>query len=316
MASLVFFVHAKQISLIFLGQWLVRCRYLRLSAIIILSHAFKAATMRYPKPLTGTAASTAHVALLLLCFILVHPSFSFVPLRSNQAIQSKRSTSITLSFAKNPLSRIGDIFEEAAASTIDYLFMQPKRDVPDSLRRVRTQFIAALGDTNASSGTGAERWGIWREDPGPRGVYLNQFDASILRRGGTAPAGWNWDPNEFWIEEYGRIMEKPDFPIRAGRYLVTGGRKVTTILTIDPPDASGTQKWKLDDGKLYDVTHLPCRSAKYMPIDGTKNDAGGSPADANLADYPVQPGAEMPSIPGCNKQDYAVLFVLAVERDS
>ena len=240
-------------------------------------------------------------------------SASFAPLRSIEAFQSKRSSTTSFGFAKNPLSNIGDIFEEAAASTIDYLLMQPKRDVPDGLRRVRTQFIAALGDPIASSGLGAEQWGIWRVDPGPRGVYLNQFDTSIARRGGKAPAGWKWDPNEFWIEEYGRIMEKPDFPVPAGRYLVTGGRKITTILTIDPPDASGKQKWKLENGKLYDVTHLPCRSAKYVP---NKGGVGGSPTDANLADYPVQPGAEMPPIPGCSKQDYAVLFVLAVEREN
>ena len=39
-------------------------------------------------------------------------------------------------------------------------------------------------------------------------------------------------------------------------------------------------------------------------------------SDANELDFPVKPGAEMPPIPGCQKQDYAVLFVLAVDRDS
>ena len=69
--------------------------------------------------------------------------------------------------------------------------------------------------------------------------------------------------------------------------------------------------WSLKDGKLYDVTHLPCRSALYTPA------AGGSgsctPAAANRADFPVTPGAAMPSGSGCDKQDYAVLFVLGVE---
>ena len=37
-------------------------------------------------------------------------------------------------------------------------------------RRVPTQFIAALGDPQATSGGGAETWGIWYVDPGPRGV--------------------------------------------------------------------------------------------------------------------------------------------------
>lgn len=215
---------------------------------------------------------------------------------------------------RGPLERIGDVFEEAAASTIDYLLMQPKRNVPSGLRRVRTQFIAALGDPKASSGkSGAEQWGIWRVDPGPRGVHLNQFEKSVTRRGGKAPAGWRWDPNDFWIEEYGRVMEKPSFPVPAGRYLVTGGRQTTTVLTIDPPDPSGKQGWSLEIGTLYDVTHLPCRSARYTPTGGK---VVASPSDANERDFPVTPGAEMPPIPGCQKQDYAVLFILAVNRNS
>jgi len=31
-----------------------------------------------------------------------------------------------------------------------------------------TRFIAALGDPNSNSGTGAETWGLWVDDPGPR----------------------------------------------------------------------------------------------------------------------------------------------------
>ena len=38
------------------------------------------------------------------------------------------------------------------------------------------QFIAALDDPAASSGTGADKWGLWREDPGPRGVFLRDYD--------------------------------------------------------------------------------------------------------------------------------------------
>ena len=76
-------------------------------------------------------------------------------------------------------------------------------------------------------------------------------------------------------------MEKPDFPLPPGKYMVTGGREVTTVLTID--DGGG---WKLDDGaKLHDVTHLPCRSARYVP-----EADGASPANANPAEFPVTPG--------------------------
>ena len=100
----------------------------------------------------------------------------------------------------------------------------------------------------------------------------------------------------------GLIMESPDFPLQPGRYLVTGARSVTTGLTVK---ADGG--WKLDEGTLYDVTHLPCRSARYNPVAGAD---GGSPAAARLSDFPVKPGAAMPPIAGTRKQDYAVLFVI------
>lgn len=98
----------------------------------------------------------------------------------------------------------------------------------------------------------------------------------------------------------GLIMESPDFSLKPGRYLVTGAREVTTGLTVEPDG-----RWKLDKGTLYDVTHLPCRSARYNPISEK-----GSPSSANPRDFPVRPGAEMPPIPGTDKQDYAVLFVI------
>ena len=51
------------------------------------------------------------------------------------------------------------------------------------------QFIAALGDPNANSGTGAEEWGLWRKDPGPRGVRLYNYE-QLKQRNGIAPAQW------------------------------------------------------------------------------------------------------------------------------
>jgi len=184
---------------------------------------------------------------------------------------------------------------------------------PEGFERISPiQFIAALGDPKATAGTGAQAWGLWRKDPGPRGVWLDKYTQEIQNRNNVAPVGWKFDPKDWWLEEHGLIMESPEFPLPAGRYLVTGGRQVTTSLTID---ANGN--WKLGDDdantnppKLYDVTHLPCRSARYTP------NGNGSPLTANKKDFPVSPGAEMPTVDGCKKQDYAVLFVIGMDKTS
>eukprot|EP00933_Yihiella_yeosuensis_P071869 TRINITY_DN8009_c0_g6_i1.p1 TRINITY_DN8009_c0_g6~~TRINITY_DN8009_c0_g6_i1.p1 ORF type:complete len:207 (-),score=45.18 TRINITY_DN8009_c0_g6_i1:60-680(-) len=179
-----------------------------------------------------------------------------------------------------------------------------------SFRRVQTQFIAAdPGMTNGSarSGTGASQWGIWRVDPGPRGVRLHQYQ-QLEAAGGTAPAGWKFDRQDWWLEEHGLIMEKPEFPMPSGRYMLAwlNGAKAgqNAVLTVDGDN------WELDsDATLYDVTHLPCRSARYTPTS-----ASSSPANARAADFPVRPGSEMPKVEGCNKSDYAVLFVEGLEK--
>ena len=54
------------------------------------------------------------------------------------------------------------------------------------------QFIAALGDPKANSGVGAEHWGLWDKDPGPRGVWLRLFPI-LKAAGGYGPAGWKFD---------------------------------------------------------------------------------------------------------------------------
>jgi hypothetical protein len=58
----------------------------------------------------------------------------------------------------------------------------------------------------------AQAWGIWRVDPGPRGVRLAQY-AALEAAGGVARAGWQFDKDDWWLEEHGLIMEKPDFPV-------------------------------------------------------------------------------------------------------
>lgn len=176
---------------------------------------------------------------------------------------------------------------------------------PAGFRRLPSmQYIAALGDANASQGGAgeAQKWGLWRQDPGPRGVFLRDFESKLKSRDNTAPAGWKFDNGDWWLDEHGIIMERPDFPLPPGRYLVSGGRWVTTGLTV-----RNDGSWALDEGHtLYEVTHLPCRSARYSPVDRTRY----SPQSANLSNFPVQPGAEMPAVEGCTKQDYAVLLLV------
>lgn len=176
-------------------------------------------------------------------------------------------------------------------------------------RRIPTQFIAALGDPGANSGVGAQTWGLWPVDPGPRGVRISRF-TQLKMASGIAPDGWKFDNKDWWLEEHGLILEPPQFPVLSGRFLVTGERTVTTSLTIHPSDKSGVQWWELGDGAtLHDVTHLGCRSARYRP----KAEGGTcSPVNAQPSKFPVEPGGAMPPVAGCAQQVYAVLIVIGV----
>jgi hypothetical protein len=190
------------------------------------------------------------------------------------------------------------------------LFALPAQGAADTAYKpIPTQYIAALGDPGASSGTGAESWGLWRLDPGPRGVELTSY-GTLKADGGVAPAQWTFDGSDWWLEEHGLIMEQPAFPIPPGKYVVTGGREMTAILTVHAKGDDGAQHWELDSGAtLHDVTHLRCRSARYTPA------AGGdscSPANAHRSSFPVAPGEAMPPVEGCNKQDYQVLIVIGM----
>lgn len=172
-------------------------------------------------------------------------------------------------------------------------------------------FIAALGAPGATSGNDAETWGLWRQDPGPRGVELADFPA-LESKGGVTSWDWRFDPKAWWLEEHGLIMETPAFPLPAGEYVVTGGRQMTAKLTVDAPDAEGHQHWQLSDGAtLHDVTHLGCRSAVYTPSAG----AICTPEAVNPANFPVAPGEAMPPVEGCQKQDYQVLILIGMKTE-
>jgi hypothetical protein len=183
-------------------------------------------------------------------------------------------------------------------------------------KRIEPQFIAALGEPAATSGNGAQAWGFWDKDPGPRACKLDHYPQ--LKATGVAPAKWKFDAKDWWLEEHGLIMEKPTFPLAAGKYLVTGDRETTTVLTVHPKDKNGNQRWELADGAtLNDVTHLGCRSARYTPTTASKTsnktDANAcSPANASSKGFPVNAGGAMPAVNGCHKQDYTVLIVVGL----
>src|SRR6476659_4628627 len=62
-------------------------------------------------------------------------------------------------------------------------------------RRIEPQFIAALGEPTATSGSGAQSWGFWNKDPGPRACKLDHFPE--LKATGVAPAQWRFDPADW-----------------------------------------------------------------------------------------------------------------------
>ena len=100
---------------------------------------------------------------------------------------------------------------------------------PKFQRLQRLQFIAALGDPGASSGTGADTWGLWREDPGPQGVRLGkEYQAKLEKTGGKAPAGWQFDPKAWWLEEHGLIMPGTD-PLPLSKMVREGDEEMVRV---------------------------------------------------------------------------------------
>src|SRR5579864_1341468 len=176
-------------------------------------------------------------------------------------------------------------------------------------RRIEPQYIAALGDPGATSGNGAQSWGLWSQDPGPRGCKLDRYD-QLKAAGGVAPSQWKFDARDWWLEEHGLIMEKPTFPLPPGQYLVTGDRDVTTVLTIHPKDKDGHQRWELADGAtLYDVTHLECQCTRYTP---SADKIPWRPENVRNMGFPVRPEGALHAVNSGSKHEYAVLIVVGL----
>jgi hypothetical protein len=186
-------------------------------------------------------------------------------------------------------------------------------DAEATFARIPTQYIAALGNSQASSGNDAETWGLWAIDPGPRGVRIDDY-ADLVANADVAPDGWQFDRTAWWLEEHGLIMEAPSFPLPAGQYVVTGGREVTSVLTVEGPDGTGKQAWSLSDGaSIYDVTHFGCRAALYTEMETGK---ACTPDKAPMSVFPMSPGTVMPAVEGCSKRDYQVLIVIGMMIES
>src|SRR5438132_266293 len=73
---------------------------------------------------------------------------------------------------------------------------------PTRFKHIPQQYIVALGDPAANSGSGAQLWGLWHQDPGPRACMLENYE-KLKTAGGIAPAQWKFDDNDWWLEEHG-----------------------------------------------------------------------------------------------------------------
>lgn len=198
-------------------------------------------------------------------------------------------------------------------SVIGSLFFasQIPANAETKFKSIPTQYIATLENKEAKSGKGAEGWGLWSVDPGPRGVRLSSYD-TLVSSGSTAPTGWQFNQSDWWLEEHGLIMEAPQVGMPAGKYLVTGNREVQATLTVFEKDANGSQAWELsDNATIYDVTHLRCRAARYQP---SSEAASCKPSSVNESYFPMTLGVAMPDVKDCSKKDYAVLFIIGVEE--
>ena len=98
----------------------------------------------------------------------------------------------------------------------------------------------------------------------------------------------------------------------AGKYVVTGDREMQAVLTVHPKSDDGVQRWELsDNATLYDVTH--CDAARRLFAGRGREFV--FPREGAAIVLPGGPGATMPPVEGCNKQDYEVLIVIGMGTD-
>ena len=128
----------------------------------------------------------------------------------------------------------------------------------DNQKSSVTQFIGSVAKVTidyGSPGVRQREGKIWGQLV-PWGLAPNNF-------GSAKEMPWRAGANENTTFEFSHDVLIQGKPLAAGKYVVTGDRETTTVLTVHPKDKNGNQRWELADGAtLNDVTHLGCRSAR------------------------------------------------------
>ena len=139
------------------------------------------------------------------------------------AVEKGRRAAVNVLIAATITNTLPGLLNTRRVFTASAEMVGASEPAPKFQRLQRIQFIAALGEPGASSGTGADTWGLWREDPGPPGVRLGKEYKTKLEATGKAPAGWQFDPNAWWLEEHGLIMPGTD-PLPLAKMVRARGR--------------------------------------------------------------------------------------------
>ena len=142
------------------------------------------------------------------------------------AVEKGRRAAVNVLIAAAVTNTLPGLLNTRRVFTASAEMVGASEPAPKFQRLQRIQFIAALGEPGASSGTGADTWGLWREDPGPPGVRLGkEYKTKLEATGGKAPAGWQFDQNAWWLEEHGLIMPGTD-PLPLAKMVREGDRMI------------------------------------------------------------------------------------------
>ena len=137
-------------------------------------------------------------------------------------------------------------------------------------RRVQTQFIAAAIDPvhgegmKASSGKGSSDWGIWRADPGPRGVQLREYDR-LESTGGVAPRGWKFDKVQALRVKPHRTPCRETKSNTVRTYNAAARERADPRLTLQPC-ATQSDWWLEEHGLIMEKPSFPLPPGEYPTL--------------------------------------------------